>query len=169
MSQILIAPDESKPLYPSVFLGGGISGCPDWQSGVCDNLRYENITVFNPRREHFDISDRTLTQQQIQWEFKRLERCDIFSMFFCEGESVQPICLYELGRNIVRMQNRFPSSWKHRIVVTVEPRYKRADDVFWQSLYATNCFVFARNGYAFEHSLYISRAIKDLRDLGEIE
>ncbi len=169
MSQILIAPDVSKPLYPSVFLGGGISGCPDWQSGVCDNLTYENITVFNPRREHFDVSDRTITQQQIQWEFKRLERCDIFSMFFCKGGSVQPICLYELGRNIVRMQSRFPTTWKHRIVVTIEPGYKRADDVFWQSLYATNGFVSANYGDAFEHSLYIRRAMKDLRDLGGIE
>ena len=65
-----------------------------------------------------------------------LEQCDIFSMYFCAGESDQPICMYELGRNICRMQMRFPMNWDVRFVVTVEEGYKRAKDVRIQTALA---------------------------------
>lgn len=40
-------------------------------------------------------------------------------MYFCESESVQPICMYELGRNLIRMQQRFPDFY-NRIIIGVE-------------------------------------------------
>ena len=55
---------------------------------------------------------------------------DIFSMFFAEGPSQQPICLYELGRNLVMMQNRFPISFLNRIIVACSPDYSRSSDVY---------------------------------------
>ena len=45
----------------SVFLAGGITDCPDWQSEVIKYLRrYEinnklDLVVYNPRRKFFDI------------------------------------------------------------------------------------------------------------------
>lgn len=131
MIQVIEAPSIEVPEYPSVFLAGGITNCGDWQNKVIDQLKTfsTNLSVFNPRREHFDILNRLETFEQIKWEFDHLETADIFSMYFCNSESVQPICMYELGRNVVRMQNRFPSDWEKRIVVSVEDGYARADDV----------------------------------------
>ena len=51
-------------------------------------------------------------------------------MFFAEGPSQQPICLYELGRNLVMMQNRFPISFLNRIIVACSPDYSRSSDVY---------------------------------------
>lgn len=130
-----------------VFLAGGITNCPNWQKGVIERLnRYTDpgtLCVFNPRRENFPIHDPNASLEQIEWEYKWLERADIFSIYFSSGESVQPICMYELGRNIVKMQNRFPIDWKKRIVISVEDGYKREQDVIIQTGLATGdmCFV----------------------------
>lgn len=125
----------------SVFLAGGITNCFEWQDEVIDILRKREYTdklvIFNPRRKNFPIGDPTASHDQITWEFKQLEKMDIFSMYFCGGISDQPICMYELGRNIVRMQNRFPADWEERIIVSVEDNYKRKDDVFIQTDLAT--------------------------------
>lgn len=110
--------------------------CPLWQEKVIKELELQpgndHITVFNPRRPDFSFNSTHEVYKQIAWEFDRLEQMDIFSMYFCDADSVQPICLYELGRNIVRMQNRFPNDWKDRIVISIEPGYTRKDDVLIQ-------------------------------------
>ena len=125
-----------------VFLAGGITNCPNWQKGVIERLKEYTFSetplcVFNPRRENFPIHDPNASFEQIDWEYKWLERADIFSMYFSGGESVQPICMYELGRNIVKMQNRFPLDWKKRIIISVEDGYKRKQDVLIQTGLAT--------------------------------
>ena len=76
--------------------------------------------------------------KQIEWEFDMLERCYLFSLYFAGGESVQPICMYELGRYIERMKQRFPNTWKKRIVITCDSSYKRLADVLVQTRLATN-------------------------------
>jgi hypothetical protein len=142
MAQIITAPSAENPIYTSVFLAGGITNCKEWQEQVMDELEIYDISVFNPRREFFDISDRSAAEKQIAWEYEQLERMDIFSMYFCDDNSDQPICMYELGRNIVRMQNRFPSDWQKRIVVSVEYGYRRRRDVLVQlRLCAQDIFV----------------------------
>ena len=132
MSQIITAPDKSEAEFISVFLAGGITNCENWQDKVIKELEFEDVTVFNPRQPAFDITDKAASIKQITWEYERLEKMDIFSMYFCGGESDQPICMYELGRNILRMQNRFPNDWERRIVVSVESDYKRKKDVLVQ-------------------------------------
>lgn len=121
----------------SVFLAGGITNCPEWQDKVIEFLKAkldtDNLVVFNPRRKNFPIGVPSAAFGQIKWEFKQLEKMDIFSMYFCGGDSDQPICMYELGRNIVRMQNRFPADWEKRIIVSVEEGYKRREDVIVQT------------------------------------
>lgn len=131
----------------AVFLAGGICKCPDWQKEIIDILSGMSeeptmkLVIFNPRRENFPIGDPNAAHEQIEWEFHALEACDIFSMYFCGGESDQPICMYELGRNIARMQMRDPLHWDDRIVISCESGYKRANDVKIQTSLATDDMV----------------------------
>ena len=54
MKQIIVAPSLEIPKNPTVFLGGGITGCDDWQSNVCKLIGDSNdVPIFNPRREKF--------------------------------------------------------------------------------------------------------------------
>lgn len=120
----------------TVFLAGGINKCWEWQDEVIkelDKINAKNLVVFNPRRKDFPIDDPNAAEEQINWEFNMLEQCDIFSMYFCEGESDQPICMYELGRNICRMQMRFPINCHRRIIISLEDNYKRRQDVMIQT------------------------------------
>ena len=163
MSQIITAPSIEKPKYISLFLAGGITNCKEWQKAVMEELKFEDISIFNPRQEHFDITNRNASYKQILWEYERLEQMDIFSMYFCNDNSDQPICMYELGRNIVRMQNRFPSDWQKRIVISVEDGYKRKQDVIIQTgLCAPTVFVDS-DGEPKVHAHYIRNAIRSLK------
>jgi hypothetical protein len=59
-------------------------------------------------------------------------------MYFSGGESDQPICMYELGRNLERMKQRFPDDWWERIIITCDANYKRVSDVAIQTALATD-------------------------------
>ena len=151
------APDEFQRKFGvKVFLAGGITKCPKWQKDVIEYIEkhfelycvedlyvnetygnYSDLIIFNPRRDNFPIHDPSASQAQIEWEFNALERCDIFSMDFSSGESDQPICLFELGRNMCRMQDK-STNWRDRIVITVENGYRRKSDVIIQTKLATN-------------------------------
>lgn len=119
------------------FLAGGITNCPDWQKDVIERLSrmdgLDDLVIFNPRRENFPIHDPNASNDQIKWEFDHLQLMDIFSMFFCGGESDQPICMYELGRNLMTMHVRFPSNWVNRVAITCDNGYKRKQDVIIQT------------------------------------
>lgn len=133
--------DECKLI--KVFLAGGITNCWKWQDELINIIKYnyndpDNIILYNPRRENFPIEDKNAAREQIIWEYEHIEKCDIFSMYFCAGDSDQPICMYELGRNILRMQQRFPADWQNRIIITVEDEYRRRQDVLIQTELATN-------------------------------
>jgi len=54
-------------LAPSIFLAGGITGCPQWQSTVTNKLLSEDASggvLYNPRRADFPMSDPTAAQAQ---------------------------------------------------------------------------------------------------------
>ena len=145
--QIITSPKYYEPYDQdiSVFLAGGITNCKDWQKEVINQIKHnhgdsflDNLIIFNPRRDNFPINDRFATYQQIEWEFNAIEKCNVFSMYFCSGDSDQPICMYELGRNILKMQLRYPTDWQDRIVISVEDGYKRKQDVLIQTDLATN-------------------------------
>ena len=133
---------ELKPNDVCVFLAGGITNCYEWQNMVIERLKEFNDTdrlvMFNPRRDDFPIGNPNASLEQIKWEYKWLERMDIFSMYFAKSESDQPICMYELGRNLLRMQMRYPPSWRKRIIISVEQGYRREQDVDIQTALATN-------------------------------
>jgi len=130
---------EKKPGEITCFLAGGITDCGEWQDEVINYL--ENVDVdltglvlFNPRRKNFPIHDPNASNEQITWEFNMLEQMDIFSMYFANSpKSVQPICMYELGRNLAKMEVRFPNDYMNRITVSVEQGYSREQDVVIQS------------------------------------
>lgn len=160
MIQVITAPSIEVPSYESVFLAGGITNCKDWQKDVIRSLESENITVFNPRQEAFDINDNDAGIRQIEWEFDRLEHMDIFSMYFCNSNSDQPICMYELGRNIIRMQNRFPCDWENRIVISVEDGYKRSTDVLVQTALCAPVLFVNTGATPESHAHFIRRAVR---------
>lgn len=164
--------DELGGIIPKkvtkIFLAGGITGCRNWQDDCLRELdsicHEENIWVYNPRREHFDVKNPLASIEQVGWEFKHLEEMDIFSMYFCASEtSVGPICLYELGRYLCRMQMRFPDSWRKRIVISVEDGYSRWRDVNIQLDLAAPDLRVAFDAYPEEHANRIMKSIRDVR------
>ena len=154
--KIITAPEiyNKQPDEVAVFLAGGITNCDNWQNKVINYLKefgvkchddMPNLVIYNPRRENFDINDPSAAHNQVKWEHYYLERADIFSMYFAASEkSDQPICMYELGRYITRMQMRFPTDWIDRIIVSSEKGYKRIKDVRLQLAFATNSKVYLR-------------------------
>jgi hypothetical protein len=95
---------------------------------------------------------------------------DIFSMFFCGGESDQPICMYELGRNLMTMHVKFPEDWENRVVVSYDSNYRRAKDVEVQTKLAfsgnTPKYMFSSDVYdtLIEHHVQnIISAYKELK------
>lgn len=148
--QIVTAPEafQKKNSQIGVFLAGGITNCSEWQSEVIECLinlskyvedNLENLIIFNPRRKNFPIDDPNAANEQITWEFSFLEKCDIFSMYFDYTEkSDQPICFYELGRNLIKMEIKFPEDFKKRIIISYKENFKRAKDVEIQTNLALN-------------------------------
>lgn len=153
--KVITAPNEYIPNENDikVFLAGGITNCRNWQKEVidefmqyvkvfhCNDDLYDRLVIFNPRRDSFSINDFEAAQKQIEWEFYALEKADIFSIYFCNSDSDQPICMYELGRNIERMKQKFPKDYYERIIITCEAGYKRTQDVLIQTLLATVALV----------------------------
>jgi hypothetical protein len=130
MSTIVVeAPAQSerglKRFHESVFLAGGITGCPDWQKDAIKLFEMGNadLIVYNPRRENFPIHDPTAAEAQINWEHYNLARSDAV-MFWFPMDTLCPIVLYELG------------AWSMTdkpIFVGVHPKYQRRQDVFIQT------------------------------------
>jgi hypothetical protein len=123
---------------PWLFLAGGISGVEDWQTEAKNRLLMSNDfippfqesvvhgltfdfggTIFNPRRSTFDMSDTSIAEKQITWEFNHLKEADAI-LFWFQYETLQPIVLFELGR------------WSYTdkpLFIGVHPDYPRKYDV----------------------------------------
>jgi hypothetical protein len=105
---------------PSLFLAGGITGCPDWQENIVHLLKDTNARIFNPRRANFPIHDPSAAKNQIAWEYYYLANCDHISFWFPK-ESLCPIVLFELGR--------WSAQHGKFIYVGMNPEYQRRQDV----------------------------------------
>lgn len=104
---------------PSVFLAGGIMGCPDWQSEMVNLLWDAGLVLLNPRRKDFPMGDPLAAQAQIEWEHDRLRLAD-WILFWFPASTLCPIVLYELG------------AWSMTdkpIAIGIEPGYQREQDV----------------------------------------
>ena len=150
---VVTAPEHRyfHPKTMKIFLAGGIQKCIKWQEMIIKDFQdaydielrtdYKNgLYLLNPRRVDW-IEKPGAAERQIEWEFDMIERCDVFTMYFAGGESDQPICMYELGRNILKMQYKYPNSWKDRIAITCNSNYKRLNDVLVQTCLATDGLV----------------------------
>jgi hypothetical protein len=114
---------EPGPL-PSVFLGGGITGCPDWQQEMVTLLKDLSVAILNPRRANFPIADPTAAPRQIEWEFRHLRKADAI-LFWFPRETLCPISLYELGAwSVCRIGQELKP-----LFIGVHPQYKRRTDV----------------------------------------
>jgi Nucleoside 2-deoxyribosyltransferase like len=118
-------PLSEKSVEGGIFLAGGISNCPDWQSEMVKLLKTRNVelNIFNPRRDQFDFSSEKESEFQIEWEYTHLNMCK-YIMYWFPKESICPIVLYELGRYIM-------DGNKH-IFIGVEKGYPRSYDVYKQ-------------------------------------
>lgn len=111
---------------PSIFIAGGITGCPDWQEALISSLADKKVLLFNPRRLNFPIHDPSASEGQIRWEHEHLHLADAI-MFWFPCETLCPIALYELGA----------WSMRHRpLFVGCHPQYQRRRDVEIQTLLA---------------------------------
>lgn len=141
--KVITAPEAYERKFGDtiMFLAGGITDCPNWQKEVIDwlykldtindlpNIFNRTLVVCNPRRDSFPINDPNAAYEQIKWEYKWLNRCDIFTMNFCESESDQPICMYELGRYLPEKVINATQYDAQNAIVNVSSNYKRAADV----------------------------------------
>lgn len=126
--KVITCPDkiESNDLTLSVFLGGGISNCADWQNDLIAKLKIFSVrnkhihfNVFNPRRDTFDVSNKDDSKFQITWEYRYLHKADI-NLFWFPPETLCPITLYELGA---------AAHYSNCLLVGCDPNYQRKFDV----------------------------------------
>jgi len=114
-----------KGVVPVVFLAGGITGCPDWQSDLIDLIKCEGPFILaNPRRVLWDMS--TDSREQIAWEYAWLDRADIISFWF-PCETLCPITLFELGDVGRRTMGKSDSS--PSLIVGAHPKYQHLFDI----------------------------------------
>ena len=61
---------------------------------------------------------------------------EIVSMYFCSGESDQPVCMFELGRRLGYIESWCEAHglplYTEELVITAEDGYKRRDEVLHQ-------------------------------------
>lgn len=129
--KILKAPEKFYDQRQHViFLAGGITNCPDWQKEITSHMEFgfghlSNVLVANPRRDNFNMADKRATEQQIEWEFKMLQRADAV-LFWFPRETLCPITLYELGS--------YTEKKKH-LIIGVDEGYGRKLDVKHQTFH----------------------------------
>src|SRR5262245_38763526 len=107
----------------SIFLGGGITSCPQWQPIMVDLLKDTNLAVLNPRREHFDVTDPHIEVAQITWEFQHMNKATAI-MFWFPCETLCPITLFEYGKWITQDKPLF---------IGHHPDYQRRNDLHIQT------------------------------------
>jgi hypothetical protein len=121
------APQVFDGAGAAVFLAGGITGCPDWQSAAVSLMNEVDATVINPRRFTSPADKADIAAEQVAWECMYLERADLVLFWFPGGQAVQPIALYELGKI---------AAGDKPIAVGADPGYCRRLDVVLQLSHA---------------------------------
>lgn len=128
--EIVICPNELDCTYVDVnatkiFMAGGITGCPDWQSEILTKFyesHKQNIILINPRRENWGDFGVGSSKEQIDWEYRHLNMSDwIYFWFPKEGKCA--ITLFELGVALGENKN---------VRIGVEPGYWRELDIVEQ-------------------------------------
>jgi Nucleoside 2-deoxyribosyltransferase like len=123
--RVVQCPAEAEPRdgERSLFLAGGISNCPDWQSELLELLSGTDWLLINPRRGDFDSINPAMTEAQIAWEHWHLRLAGAIAFWF-PPQTLCPITLYELGAWSMTPKPLF---------IGVDPQYKRRLDVLEQT------------------------------------
>ena len=117
----------------TIFLGGSISNAGLWQSKMVKLLDNTDLTVVNPRRANFDINNKQMTIDQIEWEFEHLRKCEAI-LFWFSYETVAPITLFEYGVHLGQAAlNADYGYHSKKIFCGVHPEYQRKIDVVTQT------------------------------------
>ena len=168
--KVIVAPNEIPCDNFKVYLAGGITNCHNWQKDVIEYIRkqdvdnkLEKLTLCNPRRDNFDIA-KDDPFDQIIWEQDAINyKTNIFSMYFCNSESDQPICMYELGVRIARITDGFYS--RDNLIISIENGYKRTNDVVIQTKLELPDFIINMNATPESHAkLILDKYYKILED-----
>lgn len=114
----LIEAPNPYPDNADLFLGGGITNCPNWQTDVVKMLEGTDLVVLNPRRSAAFTGD--IADEQIRWEYEALRSVKTV-MFWFPKETLCPITLFELGV--------FSQRKDTRLIVGTHPDYARRFDV----------------------------------------
>ena len=124
-----IRPPEEFAGGPSLFLAGGITGCPDWQAEVARLLADLPAALLNPRRDNFPADDPAAAGAQIEWEHHHLRRATAL-LFWFPCETLCPITLYELGAWSMTAKPLFVAThpdYKRRLDVQIQTRLARPE------------------------------------------
>lgn len=115
----------------TVFIAGGITGAPNWQPELAEAIDSPFWIIFNPRRKQaIEWKASSDAREQIEWEYWNLKTSDIV-VFWFPKEAQCVITLFELGKEIGRLENVEPNK-KKKIIVGVEPGFWREFDVYTQ-------------------------------------
>jgi hypothetical protein len=90
--------------YVGIFLSGGISNCPDWQTELIkklDGRLDEKYVIVNPRQRNFPSYDRQAKENQAKWELEQMRGCQVVVNWFAR-ETTNPIAMFRLGMEIGR-------------------------------------------------------------------
>ena len=112
---------KPKSIYEkSVFLGGGITNCSDWQAKMTKLLIGMDVVVINPRRDSYDNTNVNLAKEQITWEYNHLRESTALIFWFA-SETLCPITLFEYGFHL--------GQGVREIFLGIDPEYKRKIDL----------------------------------------
>ncbi len=109
----------------TLFMGGGISNCDDWQDPTGKILleKLPNFTILDPRRNNWDMNaDFEESRKQIKWEYIHLAKSGHI-LFWFPYETLCPIALFELGKWLTKPVNLY---------IGTHPNYQRRFDIIEQ-------------------------------------
>ncbi|MNK33286.1 hypothetical protein D3C87_517660 [compost metagenome] len=135
---IIISPEISTQTTKTVFLAGGITNCPDWQTPTGAQLdELTNLVIFNPRRTEWNMDNsEEESRKQIIWEHEHLQRSETI-LFWFPKETLCPITLLELGKYLVSDKKLIVGThpdYQRRLDVIVQSRLVRPDMRIWSNL-----------------------------------
>ena len=120
----LVLPKDDYSGKIDLFLAGGISNCPDWQTDAALTLEtMDELVVANPRRSEGLEKTGVEAAKQIAWEHDALKRADTILFWFPE-ETLCPITLFELGVQVGKLDKK--------MFVGAHPNYARRFDIVQQ-------------------------------------
>lgn len=128
--KVVYAPNYHFPVTheKTLYLAGGVAGCPDWQAEVIKALEKTSLTIFNPRRQTLLANMPELVQSQREWEFGNITATRAV-MFWFPKESLCPTTNFELGIIVAQQLWDFDTAPAY---VGIHPEHPRRSDILAQ-------------------------------------